>query len=78
MITVYSFFSGTLDTVDAVIGNFVNIAYANFVQANSGVITALFTLYVIILGYQCMTHSHQFNLGVALRRIIIITPRKSI
>ena len=52
MITVNSFFSGTLNTVDAVIGNFVNTAYAHFMQANSGVITLLFTVYVMFFGYQ--------------------------
>jgi len=52
MITNNNFFSSTLNTVDAVIGNFVNTAYVHFVQANVDVITLLFTLYVMVMGYR--------------------------
>ena len=72
MITVDTFFSGTLNTVDAVIGNFVEQAYAHFVQANSGVITLLFTVYVMFLGYEFINHNHHFNLSVIFRRIIVM------
>jgi type IV secretion system protein VirB6 len=72
MITVNSFFSGTLNTVDAVIGNFVNIAYNNFIQANSSVITLMFTLYVMLLGYRFLNHDHHFNLSHVMRHMIVM------
>ena len=62
MINVSSFFTGTLNTVDAVIGNFVSLAYANLIQANAGIITVLFTFYVMMLGFKFLNHSHHFNL----------------
>lgn len=72
MITASTFFSGTMSTVDAVIGNFVNTAYAHFVQANAGTITLLFTVYVIFLGYQFLYHTHHFNLSTVTRHIIVM------
>jgi len=72
MITVDSFFSGTLNTVDAVIGNFVNTAYQHFIQANAGVITLLFTLYVMLLGYQFLFHGHHFNLSSITRHMVVM------
>lgn len=73
MITVNSFFSGTLNTVDAVVSNFVNTAYLHFVQANVGVITLVFTLYVMLLGVQLLNHQHHLSLGAMTRHIIIMT-----
>ena len=72
MITVDTFISSTLNTVDAVIANFVNHAYMNFVQANSGLITLLFTVYVMYLGYQFLNPAHHFNLGVIIRHIVVM------
>lgn len=72
MIIASAFFSGTLNTVDAVIGNFVSTAYTHFVQANAGVITLLFTVYVMFLGYQFVNHTLQFNLTVLMRRLIVM------
>lgn len=72
MITVNSFFSGTLNTVDAVIGNFVNNAYNHFVQANVDVITLLFTFYVMFLGYQFLHHKRDFNLSTVTRHFTIM------
>lgn len=72
MITVNSFFTDTLNTVDAVIGDFVNIAYTHFVQANSEMITLLFTVYVMFLGYQFIHHNHHFNLSTVTRHIVVM------
>lgn len=72
MILITSFFTDTLNTVDAVIGNFVKIAYTNFIQANSTLITLLFTVYVMFMGYQFLYHSHHFNLSVVMRRITVM------
>ncbi|HZW61284.1 MAG TPA: type IV secretion system protein [Candidatus Babeliales bacterium] len=70
MITVNSFFTDSLNTVDAVIGNFVNTAYTNFVRANSGLITSLFTVYVMFLGYRFLFHSHHFNLSTVTQHLV--------
>lgn len=70
MITVNTFFSGTLNTVDAVIGNFVNVAYMHFVQSNARVITLLFTFYIMMLGYQFLTHNSNFNMMVVIKRLV--------
>lgn len=72
MITVDSFFSGTLNTVDNVIGDFVNLAYTHFVQANAEMITLLFTVYVMFLGYQFLSHHHHFNLNTVIRHILVL------
>lgn len=72
MITANSFFTDTLHTVDNVIGHFVNTAYVNFIQAHAGLITLLFTVYVMFLGYQFLSHSHHFNLSVVTKHIIVM------
>lgn len=72
MITVHSFFSDTLNTVDAVIGDFVSIAYSNFVQANTEVITLLFTLYVMFIGYQFLFQPHHYNLSRVIRHMVVM------
>ena len=72
MITIKAFFSDTLNTVDAVIGNYVSIAYTNFVQANSGVITLLFTVYIIFLGYRFLNHDQQTSLSYMTRHLIVM------
>lgn len=70
MINVSSFFTGTLNTVDAVIGNFVSLAYANLIQANAGIITVLFTFYVMMLGFKFLNHSHHSNLMAMIQHFI--------
>ena len=72
MITADTFFSGTMNTVDAVIGNFVQNAYTQFIQVNSNVITLAFTVYVMFLGYQFLSHSHHFNLHVITKHMIVM------
>ena len=72
MINADSFISGTLNTVDMVIGNFVSNAYMNFVQANAGLITLMFTVYVMFLGFQFLNHTQNFNLHVVTKHIIVM------
>jgi len=73
MITVNAFFSETLNTVDAVIGSFVNTAYENFIQENSGMITLLFTVYVVFIGYKFLIHDHQANMSFIVRRVVLMS-----
>lgn len=72
MISVNSFLSDTLNIVDAVIGNFVNIAYNNFIYANSGLVTLLFTVYIMMLGYRFLKHDHHFNMSQIMRHLIVM------
>jgi len=72
MISVNTFFSDTLNTVDAVIANFVNNAYQNFIQANASIITLLLTVYVIFIGYRFLNHDHHFNMNQIMRHMIIM------
>jgi type IV secretion system protein VirB6 len=72
MIPYNSFFSEAMHTVDAVINHFVHNAYVHFIQANSSVITLLFTLYVMFLGYQFINHHHHFQIGEVVKRIILM------
>lgn len=72
MITVDTFFSGTLNTVDAVVGNFVSNAYTHFIEANTGVITSLFTVYVMFIGYQFIHHNHHFNLSTVMKHLVVL------
>lgn len=71
-ITVDTFFSGTLNTVDAVIGHFVSNAYAHFIDAHTGLITALFTMYVMFIGYQFIHHNHHFNLSTVMKHLVVM------
>lgn len=71
-IPVNSFISSTLNTVDAVIVNLVHTAYVNFIQANAGVITLIFTVYVMFLGYQFIHHHHHFNMSNVMRHLIVM------
>jgi len=73
MITNNNFFSSTLNTVDAVIGNFVNTAYVHFVQANVDVITLLFTLYVMVMGYRFLTHQQKTDLASLMKHIVVMS-----
>lgn len=72
MISADSFFSDTLNTVDSVIGNFVNTAYSHFVQANTTMVTLLFTVYVMILGYRFATHQQQADLVNIIRHLVVL------
>lgn len=72
MIVFSSFFSSSMKTVDAVIADFVHNAYIHFIQANSNVITLLFTLYVMFMGYQFLSHQHHFQINDVIKRIIVM------
>lgn len=72
MIVFDSFFSGSMKTVDAVITNFVHNAYVHFIQANANVITLLFTLYVMMIGYQFLSHNHHFQINDVIKRVILM------
>lgn len=72
MIEFNTFFSQTMNTVDAVITNFVHNAYVHFIQANTNVITLLFTLYIMMLGYQFISHHHHFQIGDVVKRLILM------
>lgn len=71
MIATDSFFSGTLNTVDSVISNFVKNAYEN-INANAGMITGLFTFYVVLLGYRILTHREKGDLSIILHRLVVL------
>jgi type IV secretion system protein VirB6 len=72
MISVSTFFSDTLNTVDAVIGTFVNSAYTNLIQANVGLITLVLTVYVMFLGYRFLNHEHHFSMTQIMRQMIVM------
>lgn len=72
MIEFNTFFSQTMNTVDGVITNFVHNAYVHFIQANTNVITLLFTLYIMMLGYQFISHHHHFQIGDVVKRLILM------
>lgn len=72
MISASSFFSDTLNTVDAVIGNFVSTAYNNFIQTNMPVITLIFTVYVMFIGYRFLTHEHHLSMSQIMQRMVVM------
>jgi type IV secretion system protein VirB6 len=72
MIVVSSFLTDTLGTVDAVIGSFVKMTYHNLVLANSGIITSIFTFYVILLGYRFVSHTETADLATIMRRMVVM------
>jgi type IV secretion system protein VirB6 len=72
MITFDSFFSGSMSTVDAVIADFVHNAYVHYIQANTNVITLLFTFYVMLIGYQFISHHHHFQIGEVVKRMMLM------
>lgn len=72
MIGVNNFFSSTLNTVDDVINGFVSNAYMNFIHSNTGMITLLLTVYVMMTGFLFLYHHHRFNLSVMIRRLVLM------
>lgn len=72
MITVATFFSDTMHTVDAVIGNFVNTAYVGFIATNMSMMTLLFTAYVMLLSYQFLIQQQQISLTTIMRHFIVL------
>jgi type IV secretion system protein VirB6 len=72
MITPDTFISSTMNTVDAVIGDFVTNTYAHLVQANAGVISLLFTLYIMLIGYQVLLHSQHFSMGEVVKHVVTL------
>src|SRR5262245_30578371 len=72
MITVSSFFSGTLNTVDAVIGSFVTTAYQHFMQANAGLITLLFTVYVMFLGLRFLYSTQLVSAMLLVKHVVLM------
>ncbi len=72
MISADAFFSDSLHTVDIVISDFVSKTYEHFIGANTGLITLLFTLYVMLLGYRFINHDHHFHLGHMMRHLIVM------
>lgn len=72
MIEFNTFFSQTMNTVDGVITDFVHNAYVHFIQANTNVITLLFTLYIMMLGYQFISHHHHFQIVDVVKRMILM------
>lgn len=72
MILASSFFSGTLNTVDSVIGNYVNTVYVHFMQANSNLITLIFTLYVMFVGLKFLYSSQTMSASYLIKHIIMM------
>lgn len=72
MITASTFFSETLKSVDFVIAHFVELTYNHFVQANSEVIAALFTFYIMFLAYQFLFQPHHFSLSLCIRNLVVM------
>jgi len=71
MILSDSIFSGVMNTVDAVMFDYVRDVYINFIQANASLITLLFTLSVMLMGYQFISQ-HSCEIWEVLRRIILM------
>lgn len=71
-ISVNSFITDTLNTVDSVIGHFVQTSYQNLVQSNASLITLLFTLYIMLMGYRFLTHTLQADIMTMMRQLIIM------
>lgn len=72
MSTVHAFVSGTLATVDAVIGNFVQMAYQHFIQGNATFITLLFTVYVMFIGYRILLAPSNMPASTIIRQMILM------
>ncbi len=72
MIAAKTFISDTLNTVDAVINNYVSLAYTHLVQDNAVVITLLFTFYIILLGYRFLNHDQQVTMSYIQRHVIVM------
>jgi type IV secretion system protein VirB6 len=74
MIIIYSqaFVTDLFNTVDLVIGNFVQSGYQNLVANNQNVITMMMTLYIAWLGYKFMMHSLSLDVSVFARHLILL------
>ena len=72
MISAKTFFSDTLNTVDAVIGNYVNTAYTHLIQANSGVITLLIYGLYYFFRLSIFNHDQQVSMNYVTRHLIVM------
>lgn len=68
-ISAQNFATGILSMVDQVIGNFVQSGYTALVQDNTGVITALMTFYIILLGYRFFNHTMSADINTIARHL---------
>lgn len=68
-ISAQNFATGILGMVDQVIGNFVQSGYTALVQGNAGVITALMTFYIILLGYRFFNHTLSADISTIARHL---------
>lgn len=71
-ISVNTFFTDTLNTVDSVIGQYVQTTYQNLVSANSGVITLIFTFYICFIGYRFLTQTLNSDLMTITRHMVVM------
>ncbi len=70
MISTNAFITDTLNTVDLVINSFVNKAYIGLIMSNYLVINAVFTAYVVFIGYRLLMHSSKENVQTIVVRLI--------
>ena len=67
-----TFITDVLQTVDQVIGTFVQTGFTNLVDNNHDLITLLMTFYIIGLGYRFMTHSLGMDLNTIAKHLTIL------
>lgn len=69
---VDNFISSTLSKVDAISVKFVSGTFNNIVSNSEGVITLVFTLYIIVMGYRFLTHTLDADISTITRKLIIM------
>jgi type IV secretion system protein VirB6 len=72
IINSQTFVTNLFNTVDLVIGNFVQSGYQNIVANNQNVITMIMTLYIAWLGYKFMMHSLSLEVSVFASDLILL------
>ncbi len=67
-----TFITDVLNTVDLVIGTFVQSGYAHLVRDNVTTITALFVFYIVGLGYRFIHHTLDMDLNTVAKHLTLL------
>jgi type IV secretion system protein VirB6 len=71
-ISSHAFITDALREIDRVIGHFVEIAYQSFIRENTIIITMIFTLYVIFIGYRILMRNYPADIISLTNHMIIL------
>lgn len=68
----HQFVTDLLNTVDQVIGHFVQTGYQNFVANNQGTLTLMMTFYIMWLGYRFTMRTLEMDINTIAKHLVLL------